>query len=157
MAEQRTNFIDADDLRPVLKFIAKSWHLIVLCCLVAFTIAYFYTHRLQEIYAARTEILLKSEETYDYQNKIYSDIGYYSLFQDVTNQQRVLTSYDLIKRVLTKIDFSISYYLVGRIKTSQVDHFDAISVQCDWRRMNVKLHNKPIFIKVIDLDKCLIT
>jgi capsular polysaccharide biosynthesis protein len=65
MAEQRTNFIDADDLRPILKFIGKNWHLIILFSLISFTIAYFYTHRLQEIYAARTEILLKSDETYD--------------------------------------------------------------------------------------------
>jgi uncharacterized protein involved in exopolysaccharide biosynthesis len=33
----------------------------------------------------------------------------------------------------------------------QVDHFDAITVNCDWRRLDPKLYNLPLNIKVIDL------
>ena len=153
MAEGKTNFLDADDLRPILRFLSKNWFLMILSALVAFVASYFYTHRLPSIYAAKTEILLKSSETYDYQKTVYNELGYMSLMQDVTNQKRILASYDLVEKALRKVDFTISYYLVGRVKTLQVDDFDALKIQCDYRRMDPKMYNVPFNIKVIDLSK----
>jgi capsular polysaccharide biosynthesis protein len=89
-APQKTNFLDADDLRPIIKFINKNWYLMILFSGIGWLFAMFYTHRLPNIYAAKTEILLKSSETYDYQTQIFKDIGYYSLIQDITNQKRIL-------------------------------------------------------------------
>ncbi|MEN9348082.1 MAG: hypothetical protein RLZZ77_1593 [Bacteroidota bacterium] len=151
MAEQKTNFLDADDLRPIIKFASKNWHIVLLFAILALIIAYLYSHRLQNIYAAKTEILLKSSDTYDYQNQIYSELGYYSLLQDVTNQRRILSSHDLIKSVLEKVDFSISYFIVGRLKTSQVEKFSAFDIVCDWQKLDGSLYNQDIKIKVIDL------
>ncbi|MFM7309649.1 MAG: hypothetical protein ACKOZY_03505, partial [Flavobacteriales bacterium] len=113
--------------------------------------AMFYTHRLPNIYAARTEILLKSSETYDYQTQIYKDLGYYSLIQDITNQKRILSSYDIIGKVLNKVDFTQSYFLVGRVKTEEIDKFAYFDVKCDWRRLDQKLYNKPFNLKITDL------
>ena len=118
-----------------MRFLNKSWFWIVGCALIAFVAAYFYTHRLPSIYAAKTEILLRSSETYDYQKSMYSELGYISLMQDVTNQKRIIASYDIVEKSLDKLDYTISYYLVGRVKTLQVDEFDAIKVKCDWKKM----------------------
>jgi uncharacterized protein involved in exopolysaccharide biosynthesis len=120
MAEQKTNFLDADDLRPILKFISKNWYLMLGFSLIGFAFASFVTHRMPNVYAAKCEILLKSSDTYDYQTQIYKELGYYSLIQDITNQKRILASYDLIEKVLDKVDFTQSYFLVGRIKTDEV-------------------------------------
>lgn len=149
---QKTNFLDADDLRPIIKFITKNWYLMILFSGIGLLFALFYTHRLPNIYAARCEILLKSTETYDYQTALNRDIGYYSLIQDITNQKRILTSYDLIQKVLKKADFTLSYYLVGRVKTEEVDRFAYFDIKCDWRRLDQKLYNKPFNLKILDLN-----
>ncbi|MFM7105726.1 MAG: Wzz/FepE/Etk N-terminal domain-containing protein, partial [Flavobacteriales bacterium] len=150
---QKTNFVDADDLLPVIKFISKNWYLFILFSVLGYVFATIYTHRLPNIYGAKTDILLKSSNTYDYQNQIHRDIGYYNAVQDISNQKRILTSYDMIAKVLDKLDFTISYYLVGRIKTEQVDRFAFFTVNCDWRKLDPRLFNLPFEIKVIDLNK----
>jgi tyrosine-protein kinase Etk/Wzc len=146
----KSGFLDAEDLIPVIKFINKNWILIPIFCSVSFVIAYFYSNRMPDIYGAKAEILLKSNETYNYQSKIYSNLGYYSAIQDIANQKRVITSKDLVGRVIDKLNFNLSYYIVGRIKTAQVSNFGPINIVCDWRSFNPRMRNMPFFIKVID-------
>ncbi|MFM9423460.1 MAG: hypothetical protein RIR06_1921 [Bacteroidota bacterium] len=153
MSEVKSSFLDADDLKPILRFLSKNWFLIVVSALIAFISSYFYAHRLPSIYAAKAEILLKSSETYDYQKKVYSELGYISLMQDVTNQKRIIASYDLVEKSLEKLDFSITYFLVGRVKTLQVDEFDAIRVKCDWQKLDPKMYNVPFNVKVLDMSR----
>lgn len=155
MAENaKSTLLDADDLRPIIKFLGKNWYLLIGIPAAAFAIAYFYTHRLSDIYAAKTEILLKSSETYDYQSQIYSNVGYYALYNDITNQKRILSSYDLISKTLDKLDFNISYYLVGRVKTSQVAHIEAINISTKETVLKEnELYNQPINIKILGMDK----
>jgi len=150
---QRSSFVDADDLRPVIKFIGKNWYLMILFSALGLTFALFYTHRLPNIYAAKTEILLKSDQTYDYQAQIYKNVGYYSLLQDITNQKRVISSHNLIGDVLRRCDFTHNYYLIGRVKTEQVDRFAYFNIICDWKRMDRKLFKQPFILKVIDLNR----
>lgn len=148
---QRSSFVDADDFRPVIKFVGKNWYLMILFSALGLTYALFYTHRLPEEYAAKAEILLKSGDTYDYQSQIYKNVGYYSLLQDITNQKRVLSSHNLISKVLEKCDFTHNYYLIGRVKTEQVDRFAFFDIKCDWARMDYKLYGQPFVLKVVDL------
>ncbi|NNE55919.1 MAG: P-loop NTPase, partial [Flavobacteriales bacterium] len=103
-----------------------------------------------DIYAAKSEILLKSAETYDYQAQIYSNLGYYGLIQDVTNQKRILASYDMISNTLKKLDFDISYYLVGRWATDPVHTFHFIDI--DVVHVEPQLYNIPITVRVQDYD-----
>lgn len=149
---QKSSFVDADDLRPVIKFVSKNWYFMILFSALGLTFALFYTHRLPDVYAAKTEILLKSSETYDYQTQIYKSVGYYSIIQDITNQKRVIGSYNLIGKVLEKCDFTHNYYLVGRVKTEQIDRFAYFNITCDWKRMDRKLYRQPFILKVIDLN-----
>ncbi|MDP4587313.1 MAG: Wzz/FepE/Etk N-terminal domain-containing protein, partial [Flavobacteriales bacterium] len=152
MSEKKTNLVDADDLRPLFKFLGKNWYLILSFPLIAFCIAYLYTYKLPNIYAAKTEILLKSSETYDYQNQIYSNLGYYSLLADITNQQRIMQSYDVVSKTLERVDFDISYYLVGRLTEKQVARFDAFDVEMTLNSPSSPLYNVPVQIKVIDIN-----
>ena len=77
MAQKKTNLVDAEDLRPIFKFIGKNWYLLLSLPLIGFSVAFYHNYKQADIYAAKTEILLKSSETYDYQNQIYSNLGYY--------------------------------------------------------------------------------
>ena len=75
MAEQKSNFLEADDLRPIIKFISKNWIIMILSCGIMLVSAYFLTYKIPNIYGAKAEILLRSSETYDYQSKMLSGLG----------------------------------------------------------------------------------
>lgn len=158
MAQNKASFIDPEDLRPIFKFVGKNWLALMLLPVITYVVAYIVTYQTPDIYAAKSEILLRSQETYDYQSQIYSNVGYYTLLADVTNQQRVLSSYDIISKSLTKLDYNISYYLVGRLKTEQQDNISALDITFAKDKLgepviHPSLLNQPINVKVLDLDR----
>ncbi|MGB0138045.1 MAG: hypothetical protein ACPF83_12475, partial [Flavobacteriales bacterium] len=143
--------IEGDDLRPLIKFIGKNWLLLVLLPAIGFVVGWMLSYRQGEVYAARTEILLKSNETYDYQNRIYSNLGYYGLMQDVTNQQRVLASYDIIAETVEKLPFNVSHYLVGKLKVTPQEDFRFIRIEADPSTFK-RCKGVPFDIKVVDYN-----
>lgn len=117
MAEKKGGMFAMDDLMVATKFLGKNWLIIILFPAIAAALAYFYTHRMADVYAAKVEILLKPESNYDMQAQVYSGLtGYYQSYADITNQKRVLRSHDLIEKTLRKLDFEISYFITGRSK-----------------------------------------
>src|SRR5690348_7941343 len=114
------NIIDAKDIAFITRLFSKNIWLFVVLPTIFFLFSYFYTYCLTNVYAAKTQILLKSNETYDYQNPLYKGLGYYGVYGDVTNQFRILQSHDLIYESLQKLKFDVSYYIVGRLKTTEL-------------------------------------
>ncbi|MCB0814609.1 MAG: hypothetical protein KDB87_15790, partial [Flavobacteriales bacterium] len=111
---------------------------------------YLYSYKIPEVYGASTQILLKDKEVYNYQTQVYQNIGYIAAYGDIVNQKRVLTSYDLIDRTLDKLDFDVSYYIIGRFKTSEVYH--ALPFEVTISVLNPKLYEKPFDLRIVDPD-----
>ena len=107
--KKQKSIISTDDLSVLLKIFGKNWYYFLFLPAIAAVISYFYTYRMTDMYAAKTQILLKSDETYDYQSQIYKRIGWYGVYGDITNQKRVLASHDLIEQAIQKLNFEVSY------------------------------------------------
>jgi tyrosine-protein kinase Etk/Wzc len=149
--KKKANILDLDDLRSFLKVFSKNWYIILFFILSAFTLSYFYTYKLPDVYAAKSQILLKNQETYDYQNQIYKGIGYYQSYQDNSNQIRVLTSNDLIGEALNKLKFDVSYFIVGRLKTTEV--YNGMPFDITVKMLNQGLYEKEIKFKILNVKQ----
>jgi len=155
MAEKRSSIIDADDLLVTWKFISKNGLLLLLLPALFAGAAYFYVHRLPDEYGAKTEILLGSGSGYEYQSQIYRNLTGYGGggVSQITNQIRVLQSHDLISKALDKLNFQTSYYIVGRVKTTQIPQIDAFDVQIQLVESGgEQLYGVLFDVKVIDRD-----
>ena len=111
-SEQET-LISLSDVKWVWKSIVKSWYLFILLPIVFGVVGKFMTYKKVPSYKAQVQILLKSNDVYDYQNTINNNVGIYNVYGDILNQTRILKSYDLIGRSLEKLDLDISYFIVG--------------------------------------------
>ncbi|HPF91649.1 MAG TPA: Wzz/FepE/Etk N-terminal domain-containing protein, partial [Flavobacteriales bacterium] len=149
--QQRGSIIDAKDLRYFLRIASKNWYFVVVALLLSGVLSYLYSYKLPDIYGATTQILLKDNEVYDYQNQVYKSLGYVQSYSDIVNQKRVLTSYDLIDAALAKLDFDVSYFIVGRFKTTQVYGGLPFKVEIDVR--DPKLFDRPFDLQVLDSTK----
>jgi uncharacterized protein involved in exopolysaccharide biosynthesis len=148
----KTNIVSLEDIRVVQKFITNNWLLLVLIPAFFAGVAYFYTHRLPEIYGAKTEILLKSGEELDYQSQVYSSLaGFYSNYADITNQKRVLNSYDLTSKVLDRLDYTVTYYVVGRVKTIPAANLEPVEVKVEI--IDKTLNERLIDLTILDDDR----
>lgn len=147
---QRGSIIDAKDLRHVLRIASKNWYFVAVALALSAVLSYLYSYKLPDIYGARTQILLKDREVYDYQSQVYKNIGYVGIYSDIVNQKRVLTSYDMVNKTLDKLDFDVSYYIVGRFKATQ--QYGTMPFTVEMQPLNQALFDKPIELKVLDFD-----
>ena len=152
---KKSAIIDTDDLLQVWRIISKNWYVVVFCLLLAFAVSYFYTYKLSEVYAAKSQILLKNDETYDYQNQLYKGLGYSSYYQDNSNQIRVITSNDIIRKTLSKLKFDVSYYIVGRLKTTEV--YNAMPFDVSAQLQDYSLFESPFKFKILSENEFEIT
>ncbi|WP_027420660.1 exopolysaccharide transport family protein [Crocinitomix catalasitica] len=142
--------IELKDLTFIKNIFLKNLWIILLLPPLGYLAGYVYTYRLTNIYGAKTELLLKSNETYDYQDKIYQGLGAYGVYMDVQNQIRILRSRDLVGEVIDKLDFTTSYYIVGRIK--KVEVFEGLPFKAEINVLNQQLYEKEIEIEILDLE-----
>ena len=146
MKNDLTNkIISIKDFQWLLKAILKSWYAFVILPLIFLGVGYYYKYKIVPNYASKIEILLKSNDVYDYQEKLYSNVGFYNYYGDVTNQIRIITSYDLIEKTLSKLDFSKSYFIVGRLNTKEF--FSGMPFSIDIDVLNTNLYELPINFK----------
>lgn len=119
MKKKKPQIIKPEDVRLVLKLIVKNWYFIVTIPIIAAFLGYYSSYKLPNIYQVRTEILLKSGKE-DYKAALYEGFVGYDAYATQTNQERVLKSFDLISDVVSRMDIGISYYMVGRIRKTEL-------------------------------------
>jgi capsular exopolysaccharide synthesis family protein len=149
-AGPKAGVIDVNDLRYFLRIFSKNWYFVVVAIILSAVLSYLYSYKIPEVYGASTQILLKDREAYNYQSAVYQNIGYVAAYGDIVNQKRVLTSYDMVNKTLDKLDFDISYYIIGRFKTSEV--YNKLPFTVKMRMLNEKLYEKPFDMHVVDPD-----
>jgi tyrosine-protein kinase Etk/Wzc len=151
--EKTDSIVNLDDLKALWRTFVKNWYIIISCLIVAYISAYFYTYKLTDIYAASTQILLKSNDAYDSQSIIQSGVqplGYKD-YSENYNAMRVIKSYDLIKQTVDKLDLDVSYYIKGRIRTKEI--YDDIPFKISFKAINPMLYSQFIEFKIINVSK----
>ncbi|MBT6133523.1 MAG: hypothetical protein HOH53_10635, partial [Flavobacteriales bacterium] len=121
--DKSQEIISRKDVLKLLVHIVSNWYFILFLPLLAFALSYVYTHRIPDVYAAKCQILLKSNETYDYQQQIYRGLGFsskYASYEETASQMRVIKSSNLIEEVLHSLSLNVSYYIIGRLKVTEV-------------------------------------
>lgn len=148
---QNKEIISRKDIVKFLAIIISNWYWLLILPALAFAISYIYTHRIQEIYAAKCQILLKSQETYDYQRQIYRGLGYtsaYASYEETASQMRVLKSSGLIEEVLEQLPLNVSYYIVGRLKITEI--YEHMPFRVDFDDRSQAYSGMPFTLSIID-------
>lgn len=140
--------IEVNDLRNLIRIVSKNWYFVVIALVLSAVLSYLYSYKIPDVYGASTQILLKDKTSYDYQSQVYKNIGYINAYGDIVNQKRVLTSYDLVDRTLEKLDFEVSYFIIGRFKTTQIYANLPFTVQI--QLLNNKLYERPFDLHIVD-------
>ena len=139
------NIVSASDFIWLLNAILKNWYIFVFIIPLFISLGLLYNHKQISTYDTKIEILLKSNDIYDYQENLYSNLGFYNYYGDISNQKRILGSYDMLQNVLTKLDLSCSYYIVGRLNTKEF--FNELPFKVNVKVFNSSLYNLFFSIK----------
>lgn len=117
---KNTTIVDIKDVKKLIQILLTNWYVFIICFCISLVSSYLYSYRLPVIYAAKSQLLLKTPETYPIQQGLFQGLGIYSSqYEKMSNEQRVLTSTDVISQTVSKLNLDVSYYIVGRIQTQE--------------------------------------
>ncbi|MFL5753817.1 MAG: GumC family protein [Bacteroidia bacterium] len=144
--------IDTSDLKLVWRIVSRNWYIPIIFVVVAYLIGYFYTYKLTNIYAISTQLQIKSNDVY-YQQNVISEVGRgnsYQTYIDNSTQMKVIQSYDLVKSAVDKLKskLQISYYIVGRVRTTE--QFSGMPFDVNVKYLNPRLYLKRINFRILD-------
>ena len=146
-----TNIISSNDLKWLLNAILKNWLVFLIVLSISAILGWLYNYKQITSYQTKIEILLKSNDVYNYQENLYSNLGFYNYYGDISNQKRIIGSYDMLQNVLKKLDLSSSYYIVGRLNTKEF--FEELPFKVNVKVFNPNLYDIPIDFKIINNQK----
>ena len=143
-----TSIISQNDFAWLLNAILKNWYIFLILVPLFILLGVIYNHKQKEFYNTKIEILLKSNDVYDYQENLQSSLGFYNYYGDISNQKRIIGSYDMIQKVLKKLDLSCSYFIKGRLNTKEFFNELPFKVKVDV--LNSELYENAIDFHIID-------
>ena len=83
------NIVTSSDLIWLLNAILKNWYLFLILIPLFTVLGLIYNHKQLQQYNTKIEILLKSNDVYDYQENLYNNLGFYNYYGDISNQRRI--------------------------------------------------------------------
>src|SRR5690348_16585728 len=116
-----TGLLDTNDIKSVLRIVSKNWWILLSFVAVFYLAGYIYAYKLPDIYASSTKLLLQSNDKYNTHSVINSGLdnyGYQSYIGN-SNEISVISSYDLLKKVVDKLNVNVSYFIKGRLVTKE--------------------------------------
>ena len=116
MEKTSNKLIELKDILFIWRLFTKNFLIILLVPVLSYMIGYVYTYRLPNVYGSSCQLLLKSNDTYDYQESIYKGLGAYGIYTDTQNHMRMLTSKDIIGEVVDRMNIEVSYFGIAFIK-----------------------------------------
>ncbi|MDG1440370.1 MAG: hypothetical protein P8Q16_06385, partial [Flavobacteriales bacterium] len=149
--KKTSNILSQNDFIWLLNAVLKNWYLFVLIIPLAALLGYIYNHKQKEYHNTKIEILLKTNDVYDYQENLQSSLGFYNYYGDISNQKRIIGSYDMMQNVLKKLDLSCSYFIVGRLNTKEF--FNELPFKVDVNVLNQNLFEIPIAFKILNKNQ----
>src|ERR1700739_701918 len=141
------SILDSAEVRLVLKVIQKNWWIALSLAAIGYTIGYFYAYRLPDIYAAQTQLIFKNTDQYN-PNTLISGYGSYQGYVDNANETRVIQSYDLIKKVIDKLNINVSYYIEGRLRKTEV--YSSVPFKVTPYYLNPAFYEKEVNFTILD-------
>ena len=108
------------DFRMLFYRILRQWYIVVLCVLIGMGTAWFYLRKAPRLYQGSTTVLVqdKQNKLIDAQELMGLDMGQAST--TVENEQQILLSKHMSQEAVKCIDWQVSYFISGRIRTNTI-------------------------------------
>ena len=106
--------------QSVLKALIRSWYVFVVVVGLALAWGYYSAYTKSDIYQSVTEILISGNSESNAAMASYQGLAGYEAYATLSNQKRVLQSYDLLAEVVNKLDWQYAIYREGRVRSIEL-------------------------------------
>jgi len=139
---------DQQQIKRLIIKILKGTPFVVLVLLISLFLAYKYISYQNPLYKSTIKIKL-AKSTYGISaSNLFKSFDVFSTDQDIQAEVITIQSQRIIQEALKKLDFGISYYRVGEVRTSDMYHETPFTVEV--KNTPAKIFDLPIHIKIIN-------
>ena len=85
--KESLKIISSNDFIWLIKTILKKWYIFLFAIIISLFLGFLNNHKKENLYNTKIEILLKTNDVYDYQN-LQSSLGFYNYYGDISNQKK---------------------------------------------------------------------
>jgi len=132
------------DYKKILLDVLKFWWLFAITVPLALFIVYMMHRYTQPIYRTSMTLLMEERGSEKPQNSMMEGFGLSSGMRSLDNQIAIMRSWEIIRQTVRELDFHLSYYKTGRMKSTELYGNTPFIVQFD--SLHPQLINTPIYI-----------
>lgn len=154
VTRKKTEIIDKNNFERLLFKGIKNWKLFALAVVVLMTIVYLIDRYTPPVYSITSTILLKEEtpELAGSAAELLFGNQQFKNSMNLNNESVILSSYPLVYEVIKQLDFNITYYKSGNLKTSEIYGELPIIVEVDSNSTNIP-YNVVFKVEIVDNDR----
>ena len=133
-------------------YVARYWYLYVISIIISLFGAYYYNWYVTPVYEASCSLLVKEAKVGGgASNDLFNQIEDYATERNIQNEIEVLRSRTLIGKTLQRLDFGVSYFLKGNVRTQELYTHSPVKITVDSLKLAAFL--TPVNIHVLDETK----
>lgn len=148
------------DLKDIFFKIINYWVHILFTISLFLVVAFVINRYSTRLYKTEMTMLIEDESSASGPSAIMERMGYSNPRLNFFNEKLILESFSQIERTIKKLDFDVSYYTKGNIKSSEVYkpsgfniEYDTLHPQIVGALFDIKLlDNKKIFVELDIID-----
>ena len=156
--EQQWRREDEEPEIDVKRFLYKYlgyWYLFVISIAGSLVAAYYYNWYVTPIYRAECTILIKDKNYSADTDYLLEELNVFKRSRNLENDIAILNSRSLISRTIRELEFNVSYYLKGNVKTSE--RYKESPIIAVYDSLNYIAHSVSLKIAIIDENQFKLT
>ncbi len=145
------------DIKALLFGYLKYWYWFLLSIFVCLVGAYIYLRYAPNIYQATAKVLVIDADQNNLQGgQVLEELGYFSTGKGIDTEMEIIKSYSSIEHSVKKLPFTVSYWVDGDVRTSEVYYKNSpFTILLD--TVSKQLFYKNFFLKPLDNGKALVS
>ncbi|XQP84586.1 MAG: GumC family protein [Candidatus Pollutiaquabacter aromativorans] len=129
-------------------YVLRYWYLYIISLALALIVAYYYTWYVTPIYRASATVMVKQPKSSTDAADILKQLDDFTTDRNIQNEIEVLRSRGLIMKTVKDLNFDISYYLKGFVKTSERYNDAPFRFRPD--TLNYFAYSTPVHIRILN-------
>lgn len=113
------------DFKRVLARAIRFWYVVVLSLGIAFTVAFYKTRYSQRIYPVSASIMIREMQETGGAELLYKN-ALIDPYRNYLNEPYIIRSYPLIEKVVRSLNFHVTFFQEGYLKTSDAYSFNPV-------------------------------
>ncbi|MEA3445883.1 MAG: Wzz/FepE/Etk N-terminal domain-containing protein, partial [Bacteroidota bacterium] len=139
------------DLKKYIFQVIGNWYLFVIFIFIAFSISYYVNKFTTPIYSVSATLLVEADNSRTGAENLLDGLSLFSGKKNIENEIGILQSFSLTRKVIEALDFDVSYFKIGGIKSEEIYQNSPFIIKIDTARKEI--YGQPINITFLSENK----